>query len=117
MMSVALDTSTQEIFSKSSRQRTAWFMTCGFLIYTLLILVGHIVGFPLGYAYLHTVCQDSCALTPGNVLALERMGLSITFYANLYLVIQVLYILVCVGIALLLSLWLSTLCSVYSAFQ
>ncbi len=101
-MTVALDTSTQEIFTKPSRPRTAWFMTCGFLIYTLLILVGHIVGFPLSYTYLHTVCTSGCALTPGNVLALERMGLSITFYANLYLVIQVLYILGCVGIALLI---------------
>jgi len=77
-------------------------MTAGFLAYTLLILVGHIVGFPLGYAYLRTVCSSGCSLTPGNVRALEQLGLSIPFYANLYLVIQVLYILVCVGIALLI---------------
>jgi len=102
MMAVALDTPTQEIFTKPSRPRTAWFMTLGFLIYTLLIVVGHIVGFPLGYAYLHTVCLSGCGLTPGNVLALKQMGLSITFYANVYMVIQVLYILVCVGIALLI---------------
>ena len=101
-MAVALDTPTQEIFTKPSRPRTAWFMTLGFLIYTLLIVVGHIVGFPLGYAYLHTVCLSGCGLTPGNVLALKQMGLSITFYANVYMVIQVLYILVCVGIALLI---------------
>ena len=101
-MAVALETPTQEIFSKPSRPRTAWFMTLGFLIYTLLIVVGHIVGFPLGYAYLHTVCLNGCGLTPGNVLALKQMGLSITFYANVYMVIQVLYILVCVGIALLI---------------
>jgi hypothetical protein len=104
MMAVALDTPTQEIFTKPSRPRTTWFMTLGFLIYTLLILVGHIVGFPLGYAYLHTVCLSGCGLTPGNVLALKQMGLSITFYANVYMVIQVLYILVCVGIALLIVL-------------
>ena len=101
-MAVALETPTQEIFSKPSRPLTAWFMTLGFLIYTLLIVVGHIVGFPLGYAYLHTVCLSGCGLTPGNVLALKQMGLSITFYANVYMVIQVLYILVCVGIALLI---------------
>ena len=72
-MAVALDTPTQEIFTKPSRPRTAWFMTLGFLIYTLLIVVGHIVGFPLGYAYLHTVCLSGCGLTPGNVVS--RHGL------------------------------------------
>jgi MFS family permease len=101
-MAVALDTPTQEIFNKPSRPRTAWLMTLGFLVYTLLILVGHLVGFPLGYAYLRTVCPGGCSLTPGNVRALEHIGLSITFYANLYMVIQLLYILVCVGIALLI---------------
>ena len=101
-MTVALDTPTQEAFNPPSRPRTAWLMTAGFLVYTLLILIGHIVGFPLGYAYLHTVCPSGCSLTPGNVRALEQLGLSIPFYANLYLVIQVLYILVCVGTALLI---------------
>src|SRR5258707_4239631 len=101
-MTVALDTSTQEAFNPPSRPHTAWLMTAGFLVYTLLILVGHIVGFPLGYAYLHTVCPSGCSLTPGNVRALEQLGLSIPFYANLYMAIQALYILVCVGIALLI---------------
>jgi len=77
-------------------------MMLGFLIYTLLILSGHLVGFPLSYAYLHTVCPSGCSLTPGNVRALEQLGLSIPFYATLYLVIQVLYILVCVGVAVLI---------------
>jgi hypothetical protein len=101
-MTVALDTPTRGTFNTPSRPRMAWLMTVGFLIYTLLIFVGHIVGFPLGYAYLHTVCPSGCSLTPGNVHALEQMGLSITFYAYLYMAIQVLYILVCVGIALLI---------------
>lgn len=101
-MAVALDTPTQEIFNTPSRPRTARLMTLGFLVYTLLILVGHIVGFPLGYTYLHTVCPSGCSLTPGNARALEQIGISITFYTNLYMVIQVLYILVSVGIALLI---------------
>jgi len=101
-MMVALDTPTQKIRNTPSRPRKTWFMTCGFLVYTFLILAGHLVGFPLGYAYLHTVCPSGCSLTPGNVYALEQLGLSIAFYANLYVVIQVLYILVCVGIALLI---------------
>ncbi len=101
-MTVALDTFVQEASNKPSRSRAAWLMLAGFLIYTLLILLGHLVGFPLGYAYLHTVCPSGCSLTPGNVHALEHLGLSIAFYANLYTVIQVLYILVCVGIALLI---------------
>ena len=101
-MAVALNTPTQEIFNKPSRPRTAWFMTSGFLVYTLLILVGHIIGFPLAYAYLHTMCSTGCSLTPENVRALEHLGLSITFYANLYMGIQLLYILICVGIALLI---------------
>jgi hypothetical protein len=126
MMAAALDRPTQEIFNTPSRPRTAWFMTFGFLIYTLLILVGHIVGFALGYAYLHTVCPSWCSLTPGNVHALEQIGLSITFYANLYMVIQVLYVLVCVGIALLIvfkkpgqwvPLGLSCLLLWFSAFE
>jgi hypothetical protein len=101
-MTVALDTLVQEASHKPSRSRAARLMLAGFLLYTFLILLGHLVGFPLGYAYLHTVCPSGCSLTPGNVRALEQMGLSITFYAHLYMAIQVLYILVCVGIALLI---------------
>jgi hypothetical protein len=101
-MKIALDTSVQEASNKPSHSRAAWLMTGGFLVYTLLILIGHIVGFPLGYAYLHTVCPDGCELTPENVRALEHINLSIAFYANLYTVIQMIYILVCVGIALLI---------------
>ena len=101
-MTTALDTQVQETSNKPSRSRAAWLMTVGFLVYTLLILVGHVVGFPLGYAYLHTVCPSGCSLTTENVRALEHIGLSISFYANLYMVIQVLYILVSVGIALLI---------------
>ena len=101
-MTAALDTQVQEKSNKTSRSRAAWLMTVGFLVYTLLILIGHIVGFPLGYAYLHTVCPSGCSLTPENVRALEHIGLSISFYANLYMVIQALYILVSVGIALLI---------------
>jgi len=101
-MTVALDTPMREASNTPSRPRTAWLMLVGFLIYTLLILVGHIVGFPLGYAYLYTFCPSGCSLTPGNVHALEQIGLSIAFYATLYLVIQVLYIQVCVGVAVLI---------------
>lgn len=95
-MTVALDKSSQEVFPRPSHPRTSWLMTGGFPVYTLLILVGHIVGFPLGYSYLHTVCPNVCALTPGNVSALERLGLSIQMYANLYMAIQIIYILACV---------------------
>jgi len=101
-MTNTLDTPRQETFQTRSRPRQAWLMTAGFLFYTLLILIGHIVSFPLGYAYLHTVCPSGCSLTPGNAQALERIGLSIAFNANLYMTIQALYILVCVGIALLI---------------
>src|SRR5437763_14531965 len=97
-MMVALDTPTQRAFNPPSRPRTAWLMLIGFFIYTLLILTGHVVGFPLGYAYLHTVCPSGCSLTPGNVHPLAQSGPSITFYPNLYLVIQVLYIMICVGL-------------------
>jgi hypothetical protein len=102
IMTVALDTPIQEASNTPSPPRKAWLMLVGFLIYTLLILAGHIVGFPQGYAYLHTVCPNVCALTPGNVRALAHLGLSITFYANLFMIIQVLYILISVGIALLI---------------
>lgn len=101
-MSIALDTTGHGTAENRSRSRASWFMTSGFLVYMLLILAGHIAGFPLAYAYLHTVCADGCGLTPENVHVLERYGLSIAFYANLYMVIQVLYILVSVGVALLI---------------
>ncbi len=101
-MTVVLDAPVQIASHKRPRSLAAWLMTCGFLVYTLLILAGHVAGFPLGYAYLHTVCTRSCALTPQNVHALERIGLSIAFYANLYTALQVLYILVTVGTAALI---------------
>lgn len=101
-MAVALNRSMQEASTRPPRSRAAWLMLAGFLIYTLLILIGHIVGFPLAYTYLHTVCPSGCSLTPQNVHALGHIGLSIEFYVNLYMVIQVLYILVAVGIALLI---------------
>lgn len=36
----------QRFFSRYAR-----YLTAGFLLYTALILLGHIVGFPLSYAY------------------------------------------------------------------
>src|SRR5947209_15460752 len=100
MIMVALDRPTQEASTKPSRPRMAWLMTGGFLVCTLLILIGHIIGFLPGYAYLHTVCASGCSLTPENVRALEQSHLSIAFYANLFMALQVLYILVCMGTAL-----------------
>lgn len=101
-MAVALNTPMREVSNKPYRSSTTWLMTIGFLVYTLLILTGHVIGFPPGYAFLHTVCADGCALTPENVHTLTSHGLSIDIYANLYMSIQVLYILVCVGVALLI---------------
>src|SRR5215469_1074674 len=103
-MTVALDTPVQEVLNKPSPSRAARLMLPGFLVYTLLILGGHIMGFPLGYAYLHKVCSDAsvCGLTVANVHALARHGLSIAFYAYLFMAVQAIYILVCVGIALLI---------------
>ncbi len=95
-------TTVQEAANKPSRSRAPWLMTAGFLIYTLLILAGHIAGSPLAYTYLQTVCPEGCGLTPENMHVLERYGLSIAFYANLYMAIQVLYILISVGVALLI---------------
>jgi hypothetical protein len=115
-MTVALDTPTQVVSNKGPRSLTTVLMTSGFFLYTLLVVAGHLVGFPLGYAYSHNVCADApldthapgasrCgALTPQNVHALERIGLSIASYANFYMVIQVTYILICVGIAVLIVL-------------
>jgi hypothetical protein len=99
---VALNMPTQTASNPPTRPRLAWFMTIGFFIYTLFVLIGHIVGFPLAYAYLHTVCANGCSLTPGNVRALEHISISIAFYTNLYMVIQAIYILVCIGIAVLI---------------
>src|SRR5229473_2421446 len=102
IMTVALDAPVEVTSTKRPRSLTAWLMTFGFILYTLLILVGHIAGFPLGYAYLHSVCSKGCVLTPANVHALEQIGLSIAFYANLYTGIQILYILATVGAAALI---------------
>jgi hypothetical protein len=101
-MAIALNTTAQEASNKPFRSRAMRLMTTGFLIYAMLILAGHIAGFPLAYAYLHTICTDGCALTPANLQALERYGLSIAFYVNLYIAIQMLCILVTFGVALLI---------------
>ncbi|MGH2495442.1 MAG: hypothetical protein ACRDIV_12125 [Ktedonobacteraceae bacterium] len=101
-MAIALNTTMREVSNKPYRSRTTWLMMVGFLVYTLLILIGHIAGFAPGYAFLHTVCADGCGLTPENVHALTSHGLSIDIYANLYMSIQVLYILVSVGVGLLI---------------
>jgi hypothetical protein len=98
----AIDRLLQAAPNKRYRPRAAWIMTSGFLVFTFLVLLIHIVGFPLGYTYLQTVCPDGCSLAPENVRALEHSGLSIVFYANLYMTIQIIYILVTVGIALLI---------------
>lgn len=105
-MTVALDAPVQEARNKPSSSQMAGLMMIGFLTYTLLILLGHLIGFPIGYAYLHKVCSNDqvCGLTVENVQALARHGLSIDVYANLFMVVQVIYILVCVGIALLIVL-------------
>lgn len=102
MMRVALNTIAQATPNKPAHSRMAWIMTSGFLVYTLLILTIHIVGFPLGYTYLQTVCPDGCSLTPENVRALEHSGLSILFYTNFYMTLQVIFILVSIGIGLLI---------------
>jgi signal transduction histidine kinase len=70
-------------------------MTFGFILYALLILAGHIVGFPLAYAY----CKSGCGLTLNNVHALQHVGASVAIYANFYMALQVLYVLICVGVA------------------
>src|SRR5258707_5634590 len=101
-MTVALNTSAQEASNNPARSRTIWLMTAGFLLYTLLILAGHIAGFPLSFAYLRTVCPNGCSLTAENVQALKSAGLSIDFYVTLYETIQVIYVLVTAGIALLI---------------
>lgn len=101
-MTVALDVPMQMASNKRPRSLAAWLMMSSFLVYTLLILAGHIAGFPLGYAYLHTVCTRGCALTPQNLHPLEHIDLSIAFYANLYTVLQLLYIIATVGVAALI---------------
>jgi hypothetical protein len=105
-MTVALKASGQEAPNTPPSSRAARLMLVGFLAYTLLILAGHLIGVAPGYAYLHRVCSNDtfCGLTLENVQALERHGLSIDFYATLFLAVQVIYILVCVGIALLIVL-------------
>ena len=99
---IALDTLLRKTVNKPSSPLVTRLMTTGFLIYTLLVLIGHIIGFPLGYAYLFTVCSNGCSLTPENVSALHHGGYSITAYANFYMAIQVLYIVSCLGIGLLI---------------
>src|SRR6266851_703685 len=103
-MTVTFDTSTQEASNNPALARRARLMTAGLLLYTLLILAGHVAGFPLSFEYLRTVCQNGCSLTTENVQALKSAGLSIDFYVNLYETIQVIYVLVTAGIALLIVL-------------
>src|ERR1051326_5517783 len=84
--------------------RYAWLMTSSFLLFTAVVLVGHIVALPLSYALLHTVCATNCGLTPENAQALTNIGASVNLYANLYMGIQVLYILACLSVGVLIVL-------------
>lgn len=99
IMATTLNTSIQVPITRHHLSRTRC-MISGFLLYTLLILAGHIASFPLSYTYLHTVCSSGCGLTPDNGRALQQWGISIALYANFYTLLQVLYILICVGVAL-----------------
>lgn len=102
-MAVRLNiSSTRKPLESTARLRSARLMTGGFLLYTLLVLIGHIAGFPLSFAFLRTACNDGCPLTPGNLLALKHAGISLDVYINTFEVAQALYVLVCVGIALLI---------------
>ena len=86
-------------------QSRAWLaplMTLSFLLYTAVILAGHIIAFPLSYAWLQTVCTENCGLTPENIQALTKVGVSIVLYANLYTVLQVVYIIACLSVAMLI---------------
>jgi len=94
-MTVALKAPVQMVSTKRPRSLAAWLMTFVFILYALLILAGHIAGFPLAYAY----CKSGCGLPLDNVRALQHVGTSVAFYANLYMTLQVLYVLICVGVA------------------
>lgn len=102
-MKVRLDSSsTLASAERPARSWTAWMMTAGFLFYTMLILAGHLVGFPLSFAYLQKACEDGCALTPGNLIALKNAHIPLNTYINAFEVVQTIYVLVSVGIALLI---------------
>jgi hypothetical protein len=77
-------------------------MTLSFLLYTAIILVGHIIAFPLSYALLNSVCAENCGLTADNSLALAHINVSAALYANLYMALQVVYIIACLSVALLI---------------
>jgi hypothetical protein len=108
-MNAITDRTTTKTTGSGSHKRSTRLMTLGFLLYLVIILAGHVVGFPLSYNFLHTVCTQNCAgfvpqLTLENVRALSSLNLSIIWYTNFYMVIQVIYILFCLGVALLVVL-------------
>ncbi len=108
-MSLAGAAPTQE---NQPASRYAWLMTTGFLLYTAIVLAGHIIAFPRSYAFLQTVCAGSddplgapsCGLTPENAHALAQIGVSVAWYANFYTTIQVIYILACLSVGILIVL-------------
>jgi hypothetical protein len=82
-MNAVTDTIATIPMGNRSLKRSTQLMTLGFLLYLVIILAGHIVGFPLSYTFLHTVCAQNCTgfvpqLTPENVRALSSLNLSIT---------------------------------------
>jgi hypothetical protein len=82
------------------------FSRCAWLILIILILAFFLANIPVYFAQLHTVCiHPLCAhwqLTPTNVEALQKVGLSVTIYAVFNLILSLFSVLVWFAVSALI---------------
>ena len=75
-----------------------------FLLVSIFCLLLYVVGTPVYFAYLHTLCTDCFddRLTPDKLQALQAMHISITTYAIYWVLINLLFALVYFAVAALI---------------
>jgi hypothetical protein len=75
-----------------------------FLLVSIFCLLLYVVGTPVYFAYLHTLCTDCFddRLTPDKLQALQALHISITTYAIYWVVINLLFALVYFAVAALI---------------
>src|SRR5205807_5205540 len=75
-----------------------------FVVVSLFALVLYVIGTPVYFDYLHTICTGCLddRLTPDKLQALQALNISITTYAVYWVVINLLFALVYFAVAALI---------------
>ncbi len=75
-----------------------------FVVVSIFTLLLYVIGTPVYFAYLHTLCTDCLddRLTPGKLQELQALGISITTYAVYWVSVNLLFALVYFAVAALI---------------